>query len=209
MDLILSIILGVIGSLIAAEVWANSPRIAHWLIDRAVRRLPDRAQERYREEWKAHANELPGSIAKLCHASSCWFRAYAVARALAEPKPLEPYQLRRIKRVISLCGKVFILIRSLPDVVCGRFDKTKIYFAIIDHFTEVFIDHKLRRNITDVQMQNVFGTMMSNFKANMQDPVAFSTTCRKIINKINPRDKKAQLDLIISSMFEPLEKTDE
>lgn len=43
-----------------------STRLIRW----AAHRLPEN-QERYEEEWLAHANDLPGNIAKLWHAVGC------------------------------------------------------------------------------------------------------------------------------------------
>jgi hypothetical protein len=99
MDIVISIVLGVVASLIAAELYAHAPKLASWLIDRAARKLPNELRERYREEWQAHANDLTGHIAKLLHAIGCWCRKSSVRR---EAGLLTENEIKRIERFISI-----------------------------------------------------------------------------------------------------------
>lgn len=78
MDLIAFVIGGLgllIGSilvhLIATDIYHNAPRVAQWLIRRAVRFLPEAARPRFQEEWLAHMDECVGAFSKLTHALGC------------------------------------------------------------------------------------------------------------------------------------------
>jgi hypothetical protein len=66
MELLISIAI----TLLIAEVYVWLPRLSDWLVDRAVLRLADEMQDRYREEWKSHLHSLPNSIVRLVEALS-------------------------------------------------------------------------------------------------------------------------------------------
>lgn len=57
--------------LLLSEIEAWLPRLACFLIARAVVRLPELERERHREEWLADSNQFPGKLAKLWHALGC------------------------------------------------------------------------------------------------------------------------------------------
>ena len=54
--------------LIAYEAKAWFPRAIEGLIGVAVRRLPKRQRDRFREEWRAHIHDTPGAVMRLWHA---------------------------------------------------------------------------------------------------------------------------------------------
>lgn len=56
---------GIIGNLIASELFGWSPRIAEWLVHRAARRLAPGMQERMIEEWQAHLQAIPGGLSRI------------------------------------------------------------------------------------------------------------------------------------------------
>jgi len=62
-------VLGLLGAaasrLVVDDFKAWLPRIRYGFINRAVLALPAAQQERYREEWQSHLNEIPGEIGKL------------------------------------------------------------------------------------------------------------------------------------------------
>ena len=62
MATLIAFLLAISIGLLTAEILAYAPRIAKWLINRAVLDLAETDRERYLEEWLAHANELPGSL---------------------------------------------------------------------------------------------------------------------------------------------------
>ena len=60
-----AIIVAAFSRVLADEYKAWSPWLVERLIRRAVRKLPADMQERYREEWQSHVQEIPGEIGKL------------------------------------------------------------------------------------------------------------------------------------------------
>jgi len=79
MDVVIAILLGAIGSLVAAELYANGPRIADALIRFAVSRLPEDEKARFLEEWRADNEDFVGAIGKVGHAIGCYLGASRVA----------------------------------------------------------------------------------------------------------------------------------
>jgi len=68
MELLISLVVG----LLVVEVYAWLPRISEKLLEWAVSRLRPEVQERYREEWRAHLNDLPNTVARLsCAVGFC------------------------------------------------------------------------------------------------------------------------------------------
>ncbi len=86
------IVTSVLGAIIVREFIDNAPRISRWLIGHAARRLPEKIQDRYREEWKAHADELPSLLGKVFHGVGCWLRAHKVARESRKPAEVDATQ---------------------------------------------------------------------------------------------------------------------
>jgi len=86
MDIVVAVALGAIGSIIAAELYAYGPAIAHALIRRAVARLTKHEQTRFLEEWLADNREFIGNGQKVLHAIGCCVGARAVAKVLAKPQ---------------------------------------------------------------------------------------------------------------------------
>jgi hypothetical protein len=89
-DALSAIILGAIGSIIAAEIVALAPILARWIIAIAVRSMEAAQQERYREEWLADLEERPGNFAKIWHALGC---LSATMHLLPASRPSNPRTL--------------------------------------------------------------------------------------------------------------------
>lgn len=87
--LVVTVVAGVAGNLIASELYDQCPRLAKRLLDDAVSKLPYDQQARYREEWSAHLEECVGKMGKLWHAAGCLFSARALAKALRRPAAAE------------------------------------------------------------------------------------------------------------------------
>jgi hypothetical protein len=64
MEYLIDCLLGIIGSLFAAEAFAWFPELAQKIVERAVKRSPEAKQERLREEWLAHLDECPWAFWK-------------------------------------------------------------------------------------------------------------------------------------------------
>jgi hypothetical protein len=57
-----TILVAVLGAVLADECRAWLPWIGERVIRRAVRNLAESQRERYNEEWRSHLNEIPGKI---------------------------------------------------------------------------------------------------------------------------------------------------
>jgi hypothetical protein len=87
MDLVMGIagfVLAVMGGLIlnilSNDLYDRCPRLARWLLERAVARLPAEERDRYREEWEAHLLECPTKLDQVRHALGAWWGARRIAR---------------------------------------------------------------------------------------------------------------------------------
>jgi hypothetical protein len=88
MEYLINLALGIVGSLIAAEIVFHHKRWCRRIIQSAVEQIKDSTQsEIKREEWLAALDEHVGVIASFSHAIGCWFGAPAVAAALNLPVP--------------------------------------------------------------------------------------------------------------------------
>jgi UDP-3-O-[3-hydroxymyristoyl] N-acetylglucosamine deacetylase len=77
-----SVVGSIIGNMVASELYDWTPTLADRLIEKAIGKLPRCQRGRYREEWRAHANELPGKLGKLFHACGCFRAAWRLAREI-------------------------------------------------------------------------------------------------------------------------------
>ena len=64
------IVLAIVCSILANELFAWGPRLSDLLLKIAIKRMPAKLQERMREEWQAHLDTLPGGLSKLGAAAS-------------------------------------------------------------------------------------------------------------------------------------------
>jgi predicted alpha/beta hydrolase family esterase len=101
MEYVIGLFFGIVGSLVAAELYCWAPHIARKFIERAVLRLPESEQDRLREEWFAHLDECPGSLAKLCHSLGCFQCAAAIAATAPKVAAVSPNKTRTIDVMIQ------------------------------------------------------------------------------------------------------------
>jgi lipopolysaccharide/colanic/teichoic acid biosynthesis glycosyltransferase len=64
------------------KAWA--PWIIKYIIDRAVRQLPEDQRERFAEEWPSHVNEVPGDISKLLVACGFFIASLKISGRLGD-----------------------------------------------------------------------------------------------------------------------------
>lgn len=81
MEYLISILLGVLGSLAASEAYAWAPKVAQTIIVWTANRLPPSEYDRWKEEWLAHLDEIPGNLSKLGHAVGCIRGTIGMVRA--------------------------------------------------------------------------------------------------------------------------------
>src|SRR6266849_3642279 len=95
---LVTIILGALGSIIAAELLGWCPLLAKHLIRLAVSRLPQRHRARYQEEWLADMDMLRtrGGLSTLLWAAGVYVMAHRVASALQRTIPKEDNRHRHV-----------------------------------------------------------------------------------------------------------------
>ncbi len=71
-----SAIAGIVGNMIASELYDRAPMLARWIVNRAVRHVPQEHQERYEEEWLSHLDDCEGKISQVFHACGCMRASY-------------------------------------------------------------------------------------------------------------------------------------
>jgi hypothetical protein len=140
---------GLLGSLLAAEIIANGPRVARWFICRAARRLPDNARDRYREEWKAHSDELPGAIEKISHGMSCWCHAPGMAKALETPDQVQDRKVRNIRRLFQFLFALISIKNLIDSIRRGNFSAARSSWSTLwdGRFLTRFLSYTMAHEI--------------------------------------------------------------
>src|SRR4051812_44519541 len=91
MMMVITVVAGVLLSLLASEVEKWLPWLSTRLIRYEALKLP-RLSERMQEQWQADLDEIPGNVGKLCYALSLVLRHFAIVRTLPadEAEDVEP-----------------------------------------------------------------------------------------------------------------------
>jgi hypothetical protein len=114
MDLLISILIG----LAMIELYAWLPKASEWLLDLAIRSLPDEERERCHEEWAAALEALPNTLAKLWHAVSFVVAACTIrSDALGEECHL---RLTEVVSSHSELGKKIVALSASVDHLPAR-----------------------------------------------------------------------------------------
>jgi hypothetical protein len=115
MGLMNGILVGVIGSLVAAEIYCLLPRISRWVATRATKKLPANLRERYSEEWQSYLNDWDGNIGKFCSALGfVWSSRQLLAQWHAQR---DPRNRRLVKYAYAFAGSMYcnlFLARTIP-----------------------------------------------------------------------------------------------
>lgn len=93
--------------LAATELTDWLPRISSKITGRAADRLPSNMKARYREEWDAHLDTIPGKWSKAFVAIGFWFAAGRIAEALAAKAGKLPMRFRLLNRSAGVLAAVF------------------------------------------------------------------------------------------------------
>ena len=110
----ITIVLGALGSILAAEFLGWCPWFAERLLNRAVCRLPASHQQRYRQEWLADMDLMRnrGGFSLLVWAVGLYLAAGRVAGAL------EPSVEKQVKRNYPTMVESIRATRLLLDALC-------------------------------------------------------------------------------------------
>jgi division/cell wall cluster transcriptional repressor MraZ len=83
---VLAVVASAVARLVGDELKAWNPKLRDLIVRFAVSRLPRQERERYSEEWRAHINDAPGEIGKLCVATGCVWASLIRAEFVERPK---------------------------------------------------------------------------------------------------------------------------
>lgn len=167
MDLLINILLGIIGSLFAAEIWANAPQLGRWFIKHAVLQLPASARDRFNEEWLSHLDECPGALGKLRHSLGCYFHAFTVAGAVANPEERALAEQAAVKLMIKIVAKIWTL-RFLRLVIRGNFNGIKMMSILLEFFMFQCYLHRKTYGATNAEMKGIVGRCVQNIRRNAE-----------------------------------------
>jgi hypothetical protein len=125
-----SLAIGVIGNVIASEIYEHASSLADKIIDHAVSRLPEQDQARYREEWQSHVRDTCGHLAKLAHAIGCLIGASKLSNELVKARGqnevdryryasaliewLRPRARAHLKRIMAAISLLLVWILAFP-----------------------------------------------------------------------------------------------
>jgi hypothetical protein len=81
----LNFLYGVLVGLLVREIAGWLPRLSKWMLDSALRRVPEATREQRRSEWLAEQEALPDAVlTKFAHGLYCYGRASGAKPAVAE-----------------------------------------------------------------------------------------------------------------------------
>jgi hypothetical protein len=103
LEIVVSIITGLVGSIIAAECLLSAEPFANFLVRRAARSLPAIERDRYEAEWLQVIRDIRSPLGKLAHAINLCLRARSIASALGarQPSSLSQASIRTLDILIS------------------------------------------------------------------------------------------------------------
>jgi hypothetical protein len=133
MDYLINFAMGVIGSLVVAEIIFRYELWCRRIIRAAARRIEDPEMRAIRlEEWLAALNDSVGLTASFSHAIGCWFGAPAVA---AEAKPVaRAIRARDRKATLQFSGLKIVNHQIIPKLFRSLF---KDVAAILETVSKV------------------------------------------------------------------------
>jgi hypothetical protein len=75
-----SIFVSIVTGILVVELYVWEPFVSRGLLKLAIRKAPFEEQDRLREEWQAHWNELPGGAARLVSSIGFVWSAWTLER---------------------------------------------------------------------------------------------------------------------------------
>jgi hypothetical protein len=99
-EAILGGLIGVLAGMLANELFAWQPRLARWILEKAVKRTPEAMQARLREEWQADLATIPGKLSCVVFAVSLLWEARSIEVEVAPQPLLEPIEFWRLSYAV-------------------------------------------------------------------------------------------------------------
>jgi lipopolysaccharide/colanic/teichoic acid biosynthesis glycosyltransferase len=128
-------VLGIFGAAISRQLTdefkAWTPSLINYLIQRAVRQLPENQRKRREEEWRSHVEEIPGEVGKLIEALDCLRASWKMSRGLTDDVYYE-----FVKRAFDIVVVANVLIFQCPlfllSAIAIRFESDGPIFVVAE-----------------------------------------------------------------------------
>ena len=110
--MIVTILIGLLVAIFTDEVLGWMKYLSHWLVSRNARRVPLHLQDRCKEEWLAHINEIPGRVCKLLFAVDSYRAAYKISHYYLHPNV--SHWVPIVRRVFDISFATIALVLNAP-----------------------------------------------------------------------------------------------
>ncbi|MCW6512281.1 hypothetical protein [Lichenifustis flavocetrariae] len=118
---------GLILNILATDVYERCPWIAAWILERAVKRLPDDKRARYREEWASHLADCTTKLDQIWHAAGSWWSVGSILRRA-------PHVTRRYRLDLLITGSALVMVASTGEAVVRLLAGMPFWFLIPSAF---------------------------------------------------------------------------
>jgi hypothetical protein len=157
LTILTSLVPSVLAKLLTDEIKAWIPRLNHWLLARAVGRLPQKYRGRYAEEWEAVLLDVPGDLGRIFYSLGLLRAAKGIERLSGKGRPATfPVLLKRSLDIVIatsililfapllLIAALLIRFESRGPVVVGlmRVGKDGKPFRMMHFRTMAFVDRR-------------------------------------------------------------------
>lgn len=88
-----TIVIGIVCSVVAAQLYDWIPALSRWLIKLSTARLSQEKGDRYQEEWLAHLNECSSKFGMISHSLGCFVAGSRMAVPWARYKQFVNFPL--------------------------------------------------------------------------------------------------------------------
>ena len=83
----MEILIGLLMNVLGADLYDRCPRLARWIVRKAIARLPDDRRAEYNETWNAHLLlDCDTKLDQLRFAIGCWWSVGGIISAAPRPK---------------------------------------------------------------------------------------------------------------------------
>jgi hypothetical protein len=138
---LVALLTAALSKMLAEEIGAWSTWIVRSLIKLAVAWSPENQQERFKEEWQSHINEVPGTIGKLFAAAGFLLAAQSMARTAKRNRIIEGW-LQTMAQSEIAWSEASMLVDAIRDAKVLTSDEG---IRVLDRLSSVLGEHKETR----------------------------------------------------------------
>ena len=113
-EAILGGLIGVLAGMLANELFAWQPRLARWILEKAVKRTPEAMQARLREEWQADLATIPGKLSGVVFAAHLLWKARSIEEGTSIKNPPKEWLLH-VQGLMVLKMRVAVIVPALGE----------------------------------------------------------------------------------------------